>query len=270
MLNANDDLLKEVESIKNMFVAKATGEATSESNYRELRLNLINNLDVKVKLPRFVHTCRTLGEFWGFIKDIDGSYAGRRSYLANEFNEVLTYLENNISTPADNANNNILNNVDSANIRSMWQRALDRRASDPEGAITLARTLLEATCKYILDELKIEYNEQADLPKLYGLVASNLNLSPSQHIEPIFKQILGGCHSVVQGLGALRSKLGDAHAQGKSGVKPASRHAEFAVNLSGTMATFFCIFSNIILACLLPCFADFSRGTRRMHNMILI
>lgn len=62
--------------------------------------------------------------------------------------------------------------------------------------------------------------------------------SPAQHIEPIFKQILGGCHSVVQGLGSLRSKLGDAHAQGKAVVKPAPRHAELAVNLAGTMATF--------------------------------
>ena len=46
------------------------------------------------------------------------------------------------------------------------------------------------------------------------------------------------CTSVVEGLGALRNRLSDAHGQGKSGVKPASRHAELAVNLAGALAVF--------------------------------
>ncbi len=65
-----------------------------------------------------------------------------------------------------------------------------------------------------------------------------LNLSPSQHTEDIFKQILGGCSGIVNGLGSLRNRLGDAHGKGKANIKPAPRHAELAVNLSGTMALF--------------------------------
>ena len=97
---------------------------------------------------------------------------------------------------------------------------------------------METVCKHVLDETQVTYDEHADLPKLYSLVASELNLSPSQHAERVFKQILGGCHAVVEGLGALRNKLSDAHGKGKAGVKPAPRHAELAVNLAGTMATF--------------------------------
>lgn len=82
---------------------------------------------------------------------------------------------------------------------------------DPEGAITSSRTLIETTCKYILDELKITYKDDIELPKLYKLTAENLNLAPDQHTEQIFKQILGGCQSVVDGLGALRNKLSDSH-----------------------------------------------------------
>jgi hypothetical protein len=63
-------------------------------------------------------------------------------------------------------------------------------------------------------------------------------LSPSQHSEQIFKQILNGCHSVVVGLGALRNRHGDAHGKNSAAVKPGERHAELAVNLAGTMATF--------------------------------
>ncbi|HEV8614896.1 MAG TPA: abortive infection family protein [Methylomirabilota bacterium] len=41
-----------------------------------------------------------------------------------------------------------------------------------------------------------------------------------------------------EGLGSLRNRLSDSHGRGKAGPKPASRHAELAVNLAGAVATF--------------------------------
>jgi hypothetical protein len=76
------------------------------------------------------------------------------------------------------------------------------------------------------------------LSELYKKTSQELNLSPSQHTEEIFKQILGGCSGIINGLGSLRNKLGDAHGKGRINIKPAPRHAELAVNLSGTMALF--------------------------------
>ncbi|MGY6120449.1 abortive infection family protein (plasmid) [Paraburkholderia strydomiana] len=43
---------------------------------------------------------------------------------------------------------------------------------------------------------------------------------------------------MVEGLGALRNRLSDAHGTGKRAVKPAARHAELAVNLSGALALY--------------------------------
>jgi hypothetical protein len=43
---------------------------------------------------------------------------------------------------------------------------------------------------------------------------------------------------VIEGLGAVRNKLSDAHGRGKRSPKPAARHAELVVNLAGAMATF--------------------------------
>lgn len=54
----------------------------------------------------------------------------------------------------------------------------------------------------------------------------------------MFKQILGNCQSVVESLGALRNKLGDAHSLGPRRARPLPRHAALAVNLSGAMAAF--------------------------------
>ncbi len=98
--------------------------------------------------------------------------------------------------------------------------------------------MLESVCKHILDDLRVPYEDSADLPALYSVTAKELQLSPSQHTEQIFRQILSGCHSVVQGLGSLRNKLSDSHGNGRIATKPASRHAELAVNLAGSMATF--------------------------------
>ena len=43
---------------------------------------------------------------------------------------------------------------------------------------------------------------------------------------------------MVEGLGTLRNKIGDAHGKGGKPVRPARRHARLAVNLAGAMATF--------------------------------
>jgi hypothetical protein len=123
-------------------------------------------------------------------------------------------------------------------LRPCGKKALERRDADPEGAITAARTLLETVCKTVLDEAQVAYADDADLPKLYRLASELLNMAPSQHTEDVIRRILGGCTSVVEGLGALRNKVSDAHGQGRRKVRPLPRHAHLAVNLAGTMATF--------------------------------
>ena len=89
-----------------------------------------------------------------------------------------------------------------------------------------------------MDDFNVDYGNSPDINHLYRLLNKKLNLSPSQHTEQTFKQILGGCSSIVEGLGALRNKVGDAHGQGQKNFKPSSRHAELAVNLAGTMSVF--------------------------------
>lgn len=148
------------------------------------------------------------------------------------------FLNQPAFTPSDSVVSAILSRIDAEHVSDAWQKALDRRAADPEGAITVARSLLETVCKFILDEEQVTYSDTIDLPGLYQLTANKLRLAPSQHTEQIFKRVLGSCQNVVEGLGTLRNKLSDSHGKSKQTVKPAARHAELAVNLAGTMATF--------------------------------
>ena len=143
------------------------------------------------------------------------------------------------SHPADELISETVASFDEAGVHEAWQKALDRRSSDPEGAITAAKTLLETVCKHIIEEGDgPQYGDNDDLPKLYHLAAEQLNLAPNQHTETTFKSILGNCQAVVGQLSSVRNKLGDAHGRGRLLVKPKARHAELAVNLAGTMAIF--------------------------------
>ncbi|WP_226689775.1 abortive infection family protein [Ruegeria arenilitoris] len=140
--------------------------------------------------------------------------------------------------PADIEITATLSTFNPDQIGERWQSALDSRSKDAERAITLARTLLEDVCKWILHEAGESWEEKDDLPVLYKKLSKTLRLAPDDYTEQVFKQILSGSQSVVTALGALRNKLGDAHSIGPKRIKPAARHAELAVNLSGTMATF--------------------------------
>jgi hypothetical protein len=143
-----------------------------------------------------------------------------------------------LGSPADQGISAALQAFDPGDVHSRWIAAVERRNDDPRGAITLARTLLEDVCKWILNEAEVEYQEKDDLPVLYRKLAKVLRLAPDDHTEQTFKQLLGSCQQIVELLGSLRSKLGDAHSPGPKRAKPSPRHAELAVNLSGTMATF--------------------------------
>lgn len=186
-----------------------------------------------------MRTCGNLGQFWQWIKGEHASYAGRSALIWGDFRPLLDQLRGLDDGPTAHADvSAALARFDKAHVHAVWQKALERRAADPEGAITAARTLLESVCKHVLDLRGAAYPGDADLPSLYGLAAKELQLAPSQHTEDSFKQILSGCYSVVNGLAAVRNRLSDAHGQGRRPVRPATRHAELAVNLAGSMALF--------------------------------
>lgn len=151
----------------------------------------------------------------------------------------LEIVRHDQDSPAVGLISEMLECFSESDVSAVWQKALRRKQSDPEGAITLARSLLESVCKSILDRQNIEYDtDKMKLAELYKKTADTLNLSPSQHTEKVFKQILGSCAGVVGGLGEIRNKLGDAHGKGKLNIRPQERHAELAVNLSGSMALY--------------------------------
>jgi hypothetical protein len=232
------ELFEQIEALQNLLVSQATGGCEDDTEYTKLRQVIMANTGLEPYIPRFVRTCRNLDQFWQFIKQKFPTYSERRNFLWDAFRPLLDALEYGTVSPADQIVSGAIEEFDAVHVQAVWSKALDRRATDSEGAITIARTLLESVCKHILDEAGERYEDNPDLNKLYRQTAEKLNIAPSLHTEPIFKQILGGCTAVVEGLGALRNRLSDSHGKGKVGVRPAPRHAELAVNLAGAVATY--------------------------------
>ncbi|WP_264421658.1 abortive infection family protein [Novosphingobium sp. KCTC 2891] len=215
-----------------------TSERITPEDFAALRNDLLNNPRYIGLAPSFLKRIRDVAALWSFAKQVSPHWEPRRSFVRDEFKALLDHLER--FTPVENIVAEALSKLDEAHVRPIWDKAIARCTFDPEGAVTSARTLLESTCRLILEAADATdvLSENPDLPKLYRRTAEYLNLGPSQHSEEAFKRILGGCTSVVEGLGTLRNKVGDAHGHGRGAVKPLPRHALLAVNLSGAMSMF--------------------------------
>ena len=110
-------------------------------------------------------------------------------------------------------------------------------ASDFDGAITTARTLLEA----ILAELETRLagsrgDHKGDLPKQFKQVTKLLRMDDERpDLDDRFKDVIRGLVMVVNGLAPLRNKMSDGHARER---KPAPHHARVVVNSAKTVSAF--------------------------------
>lgn len=231
--------IERVTMMEVILISAATGGSNDGPIYEHLRREFMRDEAIKELLPAMVRTYRNLGAFWPFIRDEAASYAERRQIISRAFTPLMDWLEGRDKAPGDKIVSDALETFDADGVHAVWVKALARRRTDPEGAITIARTLLETVCKRILDERGVTYTDKEDLPKLYGLATKTLNLAPDQHTEAPIKAILGGAMNLVNGIGTLRNRFSDSHARGgKLPVRPSARHAHLAVNTAGAVATF--------------------------------
>ena len=123
-------------------------------------------------------------------------------------------------------------------VRELAGKCDSRLASeDLDGAVTVARTLLEA----ILSELEARLagakgNYKGDLPKQFKQVTKLLRMDEQRSdLDDRFKDVIRGLVMVANGLAPLRNKMSDGHARER---KPAPHHARVVVNAAKTVSAF--------------------------------
>lgn len=89
------ELEEKIKSFQNLLVDIATSgnRPEEEENFKQLRISLVGNDEIKDYLPDFVLTNRTVAQFWQFIKDKFSTYAERRTFIWGEFAKTLDYIE---------------------------------------------------------------------------------------------------------------------------------------------------------------------------------
>jgi len=231
--------LERAEMMEDILIERATGGSGDNDTYKTLRQAFMADHTICALLPEFVTENRNLDMFWSFITNESLCYEERHRIVSKAFTPLMNHLEKRHSAPIDQASSDVLQSFDADGVHAVWAKAMERRNTYPEGAITVARTLLETVTKRILNESNIQYSDKDDLPKLYGAAAKALNLAPNQHTEEPIKAILGGAMNLVNGIGTLRNRLSDSHGRGgRLPVRPSPRHASLAVNTAGAVATF--------------------------------
>ncbi|GGD10049.1 abortive infection family protein [Aquisalinus flavus] len=234
------DKLERAMFLRNGLVALCEGSGKmNNQHYSLLRREFMADASLVSLLPQFVRASQDTDSVWSFLKDYNPQWEPRRKFVRSEFHNLIDALERK-KPFAEEVITDTLSAYSAEEVKAAWGKALERRDTDPSGAVTSARALLESVCKHILEDEsgKLGYSPNDDLPKLYKLASERLNIAPSQHTEDAFKRILGGAASIVESLSTLRNRMGDAHGQGRKPVRPAPRHAALAVNMAGSMALF--------------------------------
>ena len=209
----------------------------TQKEFAEKRENVFSISRIYEYIPSYLKTRSKLSEIQSLAKE-KGGYAERRLFITESFAPVLEFLHSELATPTGQPVVAAFTNISSASVRESYQKAIDRIANDPSGAITASRSLLEAVCKHILDDSGEQYSNSADLPDLFKITVKQMNLAPDQHSEPGLRQMLQGCVSVVQGVGAFRNIAGDAHGKSASAGLVEKHHAVLAVGAACSVASF--------------------------------
>lgn len=123
-------------------------------------------------------------------------------------------------------------------VRELSEKCDARLSTDDlDGAVTVARTLLEA----VLSELEFRLagnrgDHKGDLPRQFKAVAKLLRIDDERpELDERFKDVVRGLVTIVSGVAPLRNRISDGHARAR---RPARHHARVVINASRTVVTF--------------------------------
>lgn len=132
---------------------------------------------------------------------------------------------------------------DAPELHRQIERMQNAIEGDPDLAIGTAKELVETTCKTILEERGIQFDEHEDITKLVKETRKALGLVPdnipdSAKGAEIIRRLLSNLGSIAQELGELRNLYGTGHGKAAKSKGLSARHARLAAGIASTLATF--------------------------------
>lgn len=88
-----DDVVIQLENFKLGLKSRATGGDFDDVDYIRGRKLILGIPSIQKNLPKFIKICRTVDEFWEYIKGEFPSYAERRTFISEQLNPVIEEVE---------------------------------------------------------------------------------------------------------------------------------------------------------------------------------
>lgn len=94
MINKYEELSIDIDRFIINIIERVTGGQIEKNfDYELERKKLLENSLTKDLVPNFIKTYRTIDLLWSYIKDEFGTYAGRRKYVREEFEDMVEKIE---------------------------------------------------------------------------------------------------------------------------------------------------------------------------------
>lgn len=132
-----------------------------------------------------------------------------------------------------------INIIDREYIKDISERAMkDINELNCDSAITKARTILEETFCYVIEQKGVEPTESGDIGKLYGQVKQLYNMHADKNMDMRINKLLSGLEKIISSIAEMRNKESDSHGVGSKRIGISDYHARLFVNASVMMADF--------------------------------
>lgn len=194
-----------------------------------------NLFDVSIAAPRRVH--KTIEVDAEACAQIESAIRGQGESDGVYVRDIRWVPRMTTATDRkDHELDGVLTSFDAEHVTRFWRKSLARKSTDPDGAITAARSLLESVCKHVLTSEGVVFDPTVNLPNLFHSALDAINLSPRQQTDQTLRQVMGNCQAIVNGIASIRNDIGDAHGKAEGELIADSVHAEFVVNLAASVA----------------------------------
>lgn len=202
-------------------------------------------------LAYFFNLARFQKEFSGLTPEeikrrhaaiVEGAIAAVNSILFFGGHELRCFGNNYVITSVDDVpamSIPSINTIDRSYIKDMANRAQeDIELGNFDSALTKARTLLEEVFCWAIERKGEQPSSSGDVGKMFSQVKCLYNIHADKTMDRRICDLVNGLNKIVDSIGQMRNKQGDAHGVGASRVNIEDYHARLAVNAAANVADF--------------------------------
>ncbi|MEF2581793.1 MAG: abortive infection family protein [Collinsella aerofaciens] len=173
---------------------------------------------------------------------VEGAIAAINSVLFFGGHELRCFGNNYVIVSVDDVPEMSIpsiNTIDRSYIKDMAERAQeDIELGNFDSALTKARTLLEEVFCWAIERKGMQPSSSGDAGKLFSQVKCLYNIHADRTMDRRICDLVNGLNKIVDSIGQMRNKQGDAHGVGASRVNIEDYHARLAVNAAANVADF--------------------------------